>query len=88
MQTHVRAARNFLSPAISSFPISTVIELTEGGEGMYFEILAASGGGYFARIRGGNNEIMFVSEVYTTKASARHACEVVKANAATASIYE
>jgi uncharacterized protein YegP (UPF0339 family) len=55
---------------------------------MYFEILAASGGGYFARIRGGNNEIMFVTEVHTTKASARHACEVVQANAATATIYE
>lgn len=54
---------------------------------MYFEIVSASGG-YRARIRGGNNEIMFVTEVYTTKASARHACEVVKANAFSAAIYE
>ena len=54
---------------------------------MYFEILQATSGGYFARIRGGNNEIMFSSQVYTTKASARHACEVVKANAASATIY-
>lgn len=54
---------------------------------MYFEILEAAGGGYFARIRGGNNEIMFSSQVYTTKASARHACEVVKASAASATIY-
>jgi uncharacterized protein YegP (UPF0339 family) len=53
---------------------------------MYFEILAASGGG-FARIKGGNNEIMFSSQVYTTKQSAIHACEVVKANAASATIY-
>jgi uncharacterized protein YegP (UPF0339 family) len=53
---------------------------------MYFEILAASGGGYFARIRGGNNEIMFSSQVYTTRASARHACEVVQASAASAPI--
>jgi uncharacterized protein YegP (UPF0339 family) len=54
---------------------------------MYFEILAAAGGGWFARIKGGNNEIMFSSQVYTTKQSAIHACEVVKANAATAKIY-
>jgi uncharacterized protein YegP (UPF0339 family) len=54
---------------------------------MYFEIVSASGG-YRARIRGGNNEIMFVTEVYTTKASARHACEVVKANAFAAPIYD
>jgi len=54
---------------------------------MYFEILAAAGGGWFARIRGGNNEIMFSSQVYTTKQSAIHACEVVKANAAAAPIY-
>lgn len=57
------------------------------GERMYFEIVSASGG-YRARIRGGNNEIMFVTEVYTTKASARHACEVVKNNAYSATIYE
>lgn len=55
---------------------------------MYFEILAAAGGGYFARIRGGNHEIMFVTEVHGSKASARHACEVVQANAAAAPIYE
>ncbi|HEX9966394.1 MAG TPA: DUF1508 domain-containing protein [Solirubrobacterales bacterium] len=54
---------------------------------MYFEIVSASGG-YRARIRGGNNEIMFTTEVYTTKASARHACEVVKSNAFTAPIYD
>jgi uncharacterized protein YegP (UPF0339 family) len=54
---------------------------------MYFEVLVASNGGWFARIRGGNNEIMFSSQVYTTKASAIHACEVVKSNAAAASIY-
>lgn len=52
---------------------------------MYFEIVSASGG-YRARIRGGNHEIMFVSEVYTTKASARHACKVVKNEALFATI--
>jgi len=54
---------------------------------MYFEIVDAAGGGYFARIRGGNHEIMFVTEVYAAKSSARHACEVVKANAYGATIY-
>jgi uncharacterized protein YegP (UPF0339 family) len=54
---------------------------------MYFEIVSASGG-YRARIRGGNHEIIFVTEVYTTKQSARHACEVVKNNAFSAPIYD
>lgn len=54
---------------------------------MYFEIVSASGG-YRARIRGGNHEIMFTTEVYSTKASARHACEVVKNNALLATIYD
>jgi uncharacterized protein YegP (UPF0339 family) len=54
---------------------------------MYFEIVSASGG-YRARIRGGNHEIIFWTEVYTTKASARHACEVVKNNALLAPIHE
>lgn len=54
---------------------------------MYFEIVSASGG-YRARIRGANHEIMFVSEVYTTKASAQNAIAVVKAGASNASIYD
>ncbi|HEX8646591.1 MAG TPA: DUF1508 domain-containing protein [Thermoleophilaceae bacterium] len=54
---------------------------------MYFEIVTASGG-YRARIKGGNNELMFLSEVYTTKASAQHAIDVVKANASFASVYD
>jgi uncharacterized protein YegP (UPF0339 family) len=43
---------------------------------------------YLARIRGGNGEIIFSSQKYTTKQSAIHACEIVKANAASAKIYE
>jgi uncharacterized protein YegP (UPF0339 family) len=54
---------------------------------MYFEIVAASGG-YRARIRGGNNEIMFVSEVYVTKASAMNAINVVKNGATYAPVYD
>lgn len=55
---------------------------------MYFEVLNAAGGGYFARIRGGNNEIMFSSQVYTTKESAKHACAVVANNAKDALLYD
>ena len=58
------------------------------GAPVYFQILAASGGGYFVRIRGGNNETMFHSEVYSTVTAARNAINVVKANAATAPVYE
>jgi uncharacterized protein YegP (UPF0339 family) len=54
---------------------------------MYFEIVSASGG-YRARIRGGNHEIMFTSEVYISKASAMNAIGVVKAGAANAPVYD
>ena len=53
---------------------------------MYWEIEDASGGGYFARARGDNHEKMFHSEVYVQKASARHAIDVVKAEAASAPV--
>lgn len=53
---------------------------------MYFAIVAASGG-YRVRIRGGNHETMMVSEVYTTKAAAVHAINVIKQNAASAAVY-
>lgn len=52
---------------------------------MKFKIVRASGG-YRAKIVGGNGETMFVSEVYVAKASAKHACEVVKTSAASAAI--
>lgn len=52
---------------------------------MYFTIETASGG-YRTRIYGDNHEQMFISEVYTTKQSAKHAAEVVKVEASTAKI--
>jgi uncharacterized protein YegP (UPF0339 family) len=58
---------------------------------MYFEVVTKKSGGsthYHARIRGGNNETIFSSQIYYTKQSAIHACEVVKANAKTAQIRE
>jgi uncharacterized protein YegP (UPF0339 family) len=54
---------------------------------MYFEIVSASGG-YRAHIRGGNHELIFWSEVYTTKAGAQNAINVVKAGAAAAPVYD
>jgi uncharacterized protein YegP (UPF0339 family) len=51
---------------------------------MYFQIVDASGGGYFFRVKGGNHEIMANSEVYTTRASAQHAIDVIKGGAANA----
>lgn len=54
---------------------------------MRFEIKAASGG-YRGYIVAGNNEIVFWTEVYTSKAGARHACQLVKDHAAGMPIYE
>ena len=53
---------------------------------MYFEIVRTNNG-YHARIRGGNNEIMFSSQVYPRRESAIHACEVVQKLALRAPIH-
>src|SRR5947208_771737 len=54
---------------------------------MYFTITTASGG-YRARAYGNNGEQMMISEVYTTKQSAKHAIEVIKSQAATADVID
>jgi uncharacterized protein YegP (UPF0339 family) len=54
---------------------------------LYFEILRSTSG-YHARIKDGNHRIIFSTQVYTTKQSAIHACELVKAGAAAAPIYD
>jgi uncharacterized protein YegP (UPF0339 family) len=54
---------------------------------MYFEIVRASGG-FRAHIKGGNNELIFMTEVYTTKQSAIHACQIVQVQASRAPIYD
>ena len=54
---------------------------------MYFEIVRASGG-FRAHIKGGNNELVFWTEVYTSKQSAIHACQIVQAGAHAATIYD
>jgi uncharacterized protein len=55
---------------------------------VYFEIQRAQSGGYFWRIRGGNNEIMANSEVLSTQQACYAAISVVKRGAAAAQIYD
>ena len=54
---------------------------------MFFTITTASGG-YRARAYGDNGEQMMISEVYTAKQSAQHAISVIKAQAASAPVYD
>jgi uncharacterized protein YegP (UPF0339 family) len=58
---------------------------------MHFEVVTKRSTNpphYLARIKGGNGEIVFSSQKYTAKESAKHACEIVKAHAGTSQIYE
>jgi uncharacterized protein YegP (UPF0339 family) len=54
---------------------------------MYFTIVAASGG-YRAHIYGANNKLVFWTEVYTTKAGARNAIDMVQNGAWNAKVYD
>jgi uncharacterized protein YegP (UPF0339 family) len=54
---------------------------------MYFVIVSASGG-YRAHIYGGNNELVFWTEVYTRKQSAVNAVNMVVNGASTAPLYD
>lgn len=54
---------------------------------MHIRITTASGG-YRTKLYGDNNEQMFVSEVYASKQSAIYAANVVKAQAASATVYD
>jgi uncharacterized protein YegP (UPF0339 family) len=54
---------------------------------MYFTIESASGG-YRARIYGGNNELVFWTEVYVTKAGARNAVDMVRQGASSAPVHD
>lgn len=57
------------------------------GMRMRIKITTASGG-YRTKLYGDNGEQMFVSEVYTTKASALYAANVVKTQAAAAQVID
>ena len=54
---------------------------------MYFSLVRASGG-YRAHIYGGNHELVFWTEVYTTKASALNAIGMVQNGAGGAAAYD
>lgn len=53
---------------------------------MYFTIEAASGG-YRARLYASNHQLVWLTEVYTTKASAQHAIDLAK-SAYSAPVYD
>lgn len=53
-----------------------------------FEILNASGGGYFWRLKAHNGETLCHSEVYTTKQSAINGINAVKRIAPDAPTYD
>ena len=55
---------------------------------MHFTIMRSTDGQYYWKITGGNYETIAVSETYTSKASAQHAIEVVRAQAAKASVLD
>ena len=52
---------------------------------MYFKIVTASGG-YRAHIYGANNELVWSTEVYTSKSGAENAIDMVKVGAADAKL--
>jgi uncharacterized protein YegP (UPF0339 family) len=54
---------------------------------MYFEIVKTAAG-WHARIKGGNHEIVFVTEVYVSRQTAINACNTVQLGAGNAKIYE
>ncbi|WP_088688957.1 YegP family protein [Rhizobium sp. R634] len=53
-----------------------------------FEILRASSGGYFWRLKGGNGETLCHSEVYTSKQSAQNGVDAAKRLAPIAQVYD
>jgi uncharacterized protein YegP (UPF0339 family) len=58
---------------------------------LHFEVvtkLSTTPPHYLARIVGGNGEIVFSPQRYRSKESAKHACQIVQAYAATSQIYE
>lgn len=55
---------------------------------MHFSIWKSKDDKYYWEAMGDNHETMAVSETYTAKASAKHAIEVIKAEAADASVLD
>jgi uncharacterized protein YegP (UPF0339 family) len=55
---------------------------------MYFDIHKSKNGQYWWVAKGGNNETVCSSELYTTKSSAKHGIKVVMDGAASANVYD
>ena len=55
---------------------------------MWFSIWKSKDDQYYWEAKGDNGETMAVSETYTTKASAKHAIEVVKTEASDGSVID
>ena len=60
--------------------------------GLYFEVVTTKTKKgnirYHARIMGGDDRIVFATQNYKAKESAKHACEIVQAQGGTAAIRE
>lgn len=54
---------------------------------MYYEIVFARGG-YMGRVRGANHEIVWTTEILTTKSGARNAIRLLQAFAGSAPVYD
>jgi uncharacterized protein YegP (UPF0339 family) len=67
--------------------LSLIGNAARGGETLYFAIVPASGG-YRAHAYGSNNELVWWTEVYVTKAGARNAIAMLQVGAATAPVYD
>jgi uncharacterized protein YegP (UPF0339 family) len=55
---------------------------------VYFDIHKNAQGQYWWVAKGENNETICASELYTAKASAKHAIRVIKDGAANAGVYD
>ena len=55
---------------------------------MYFTIGDTSNGGFRARAFGDNHEELMISQVYTTKQSARAGIDLIKAEAPSARVHD
>lgn len=55
---------------------------------MYFDIKKSSNGQYWWVVKGENHETVCPSELYTSKAAAKHGIRVVKDGAASATVYD
>jgi uncharacterized protein YegP (UPF0339 family) len=78
-------SRTILCAASVGSPVSAGSRGDRKASAMYFEIVHTQSG-WHARIKDRNHKIIFWTQDYTSRQSAVHACELVKALAASAPI--